>query len=504
MAPDNDGRHEPGSGAADYSDTTPNPRRRTTTAAMVAAVAVAMVVAIVGAVALVWMSSTGDDLPMLRVGARQRALGEMGAADLMWDSTSFVLADGVDIEAGEAAAWRWTAPTDDDVAGLAQRLGLTGTPERVSADQGGGWKLDGLTVAPSGDWYFGPTTVLSVCADPDVAAAGGGDGVTAQCDPIVAPSPMPTQDEALATAERVIGEQTAAGFEVVATDPSWVAIEVTYLVDGEPSGHIGTLGFGPEGLSGSGRLGSVEFVGDYPTISASDAVQRLSQPMGLTVIGNAMSLYQGIATNEPVASMPAAEPAAPAEPAEPAEAVAPVAPAEPAAPAEPVGPVAPAETVVNLVGVRPVLVPFFDADGVVWSLPGYVYEDAGGQSWMVIAVSGDYIDQSGDQPVDSPGSDGEPGSTTTWGDGGSGGVVEPYPGDSGDGIDPGIDDGQLPPVPDVVGLTEAAATVMVEQLGFTLRVVARDGETFMVTRDYRSDRVNVMVVAGVVTDAYIG
>ena len=487
MAPNNDGRHEPGSGDAAYSDTTPNPRRRTSTAAMVAAVAVAMVVAIVGAVALVRMSSTGDDLPKLRVGsAQQSATGEKGAADLMWDSPSFSLADGVDIEAGTASAWRWIAPTDADVADLAQRLGLTGTPERVAADQGGGWKLDGLTVGPSGDWYYGQTTVLSGCADPDVAAVAGGDGVTAQCDPIVAPSPVPTQDEALATAERVIGEQTAAGFEVVATDPSWVAIEVTYLVDGEPSGHIGTLGFGPEGLSGSGRLGSAELVGDYPTISASDAVQRLSQPTGLGVVGNAMSLYQGIATNDPVASMPAAEPAAPAEPVVPAE------------------PVAPAETVVNLVGVRPVLVPFFDVDGVVWSLPGYVYEDAGGQSWMVIAVSDDYIDQTGDQPVDSPGSDGEPGSTTTWGDGGSGGVVEPYPGDSGDGIEPGIDDGQLPPVPDVVGLTEAAATVMVEQLGFTLRVVARDGETFMVTRDFRSDRVNVVVVAGVVTDAYIG
>ena len=90
MAPNNDGRHEPGSGAADYSDTTPDPRRRRSTAAMVTAVAVAMVVAIVGALALVRMSSTGDDLPRLRVGsAQQSATGEKGAADLMWDSPSF-------------------------------------------------------------------------------------------------------------------------------------------------------------------------------------------------------------------------------------------------------------------------------------------------------------------------------------------------------------------------------------------------------------------------------
>jgi len=481
MNPDNDHDSEQGPAHADYVRPERRRWRGSWTAAVVGGV---VVVALVGAVAVMRLPSGGNDLPMLRVGSQQRAMAEMGAADMMWTPTRFVLADGVDIAAGAAPAWRWTAPTDADVAGLAERLGLAGTPAPVAADMGGGWQLDGLTVAPSGDWYFGPTSVLSVCADPDVVAVAGQGGDIAQCEPVT-PSAVPTEAEALATAERVIGGQTAAGFEVVSADPSWVAVEVTYLIDGQPSGQIGTLGFGSDGLSGFGRLGRAEPVGEYPTISAVDAVQRLNQPTGLGVVGNAMTLYRGIAVDEPVSSM--------------SDVVEPIVPTEtvvPAVPTETVVPAVPTETVVNLVGVRPVLVPFFDADGGVWSLPGYDYADADGQSWEVIAVSDDYIDADGDQPVDPPDS----GATEPGFPGGDQPVDPP---DSG-ATEPGFPGGELPSAPDVVGMTESEATVVIERAGFTVRVVARDGETFMVTEDFRADRVNVVVVEGVVTDAYMG
>lgn len=471
MAPNSDERCEPGSGSATYLDTTRSHRGRTTTVVVVGAVAVAMVVAIVGALALMRMSSTGDDLPMLRVGAQQRAMGEMGADYTMWAPTSFALADGVDIVAGAAPAWRWTAPTDADVAGLAQRLGLTGTPEPVAADMGGGWQLDGLTVAATGDWSFGPTSVVYVCADADPAAGGGRGGDTAQCDPVATPAAGPTEAEALATAERVIGEQNAAGYEVVSADPSWVAIEVIYLVDGQPSGQLGFFGFGSDGLSGFGRLGSAELVGEYPTISATDAVQRLNQPTGLGVVANATMLVTGRAVGAPVDDAPGLPDAPVVEPGEPFVGI-----DEPFV--EPGVPyVEPEEVVVDLIGVRSVLAPFYDADGGVWSLSGYDYVDADGQSWVVIAVADDHIDADGDQPVDSP--------------------------DSG-ATEPGFPGGELPSAPDVIGRAESGATVVIERVGFTVRVVARDGETFMVTEDFRSDRVNVVVVAGVVTDAYMG
>lgn len=467
---DPNGGHDPEQGVGDAHYVRPE-RRRWRGSWTAAVVGVVVVVALVGAVSVMRPPSGGDDLPMLRVGTQQRAMGEMGAADMMWAPTSFALADGVDIVAGAAPAWRWTAPTDADVAGLAQRLGLTGTPEPVAADMGGGWQLDGLTVAATGDWYFGPTSVQSVCADPDVAAVAGGDGVTAQCDPIVAPLAVPTQNEALATAERVIGERTAAGFEVVATDPSWVAIEVIYLVDGQPSGQLGFFGFGSDGLSGFGRLGSAELVGEYPTISATDAVQRLNQPTGLGVVANATMLVTERAVGAPVDDAPGLPDAPVVEPGEPFVGI-----DEPFV--EPGVPyVEPEEVVVDLIGVRSVLAPFYDADGGVWSLPGYDYVDADGQSWVVIAVADDHIDADGDQPVDSP--------------------------DSG-ATEPGFPGGELPSAPDVIGMAESGATVVIERAGFTVRVVARDGETFMVTRDLRADRVNVVVVAGVVTDAYMG
>jgi len=540
MAPDSDQRPASESDNPSYVPAVQRRWRRSWTAAVAGVV---VVIALVAAVAVMRTSSGGDDLPMLRVGSQQRAMGEMGTADMMWSPTRFELVNGVDIAAGAAPAWRWAPPTDADVAGLAQRLELAGTPELMDADLGGGWQLDGLTVAASGDWYFGPTSVVSVCADPDggtvVESAGsiatdlgvvpgsGRDGDIAACDPTVAPSALPTEAEALAIAERVIGDRTDARFEVVWTDPSWVAIEVTYLVDGQPSGQVGSLGFGADGLSGFGRLGSAELVGDYPTISAVDAVQRLNQTTGLGVVGNAMTLhqgiasYQGIAGDEPVASMPdviepvdpvdSREPGNPADkPVDDVSLIEPGLPIEPMEPVEPIEPVEPMETVVTLVGVRPVLVPFYDADGGVWSLPGYDYVDADGQSWTVVAVADEYIEIDGDEPANPPGSDGEPGAVPGGAGGGSYGVIEPYPGDisdpgdSGGVIEPGFPGGELPPAPDVVGLTEAEATAVAEQLGYTVRVVARDGEAYMVTRDLRWDRVNLVIEAGVVTDAYMG
>jgi hypothetical protein len=65
------------------------------------------------------------------------------------------------------------------------------------------------------------------------------------------------------------------------------------------------------------------------------------------------------------------------------------------------------------------------------------------------------------------------------------------------------------PIPDtatgeLVGLTEKTAVACAESEGWGVRVVQRDGEEFMVTADYRADRVNLVIEDDVVTSVTVG
>lgn len=57
------------------------------------------------------------------------------------------------------------------------------------------------------------------------------------------------------------------------------------------------------------------------------------------------------------------------------------------------------------------------------------------------------------------------------------------------------------PAPGFVGLTVAEAEALAAERGWTVRVVAEDGERFMVTEDYNTNRVNLVVESGTVTAA---
>lgn len=55
-----------------------------------------------------------------------------------------------------------------------------------------------------------------------------------------------------------------------------------------------------------------------------------------------------------------------------------------------------------------------------------------------------------------------------------------------------------------VGLTEAEAENKVRDDGKEPRITGRDGKAFIVTRDYRTDRVNLVIVDGKVISAKLG
>jgi hypothetical protein len=56
----------------------------------------------------------------------------------------------------------------------------------------------------------------------------------------------------------------------------------------------------------------------------------------------------------------------------------------------------------------------------------------------------------------------------------------------------------------VIGLTEQEAIDAIEAEGLIARVVARDGEFYAVTEDYSVSRINLVVEAGLVTEATVG
>lgn len=83
---------------------------------------------------------------------------------------------------------------------------------------------------------------------------------------------------------------------------------------------------------------------------------------------------------------------------------------------------------------------------------------------------------------------------------GSGGRSGRLPAADGDSGGPG-DSG---PTGGLVGLGETGAAAAAAELGFTVRIVARDGEWFPVTKDYREDRINIVVENGAVVRAFVG
>lgn len=57
--------------------------------------------------------------------------------------------------------------------------------------------------------------------------------------------------------------------------------------------------------------------------------------------------------------------------------------------------------------------------------------------------------------------------------------------------------------PDFVGLTEGEANDLAEERGLQVREVGRDGECFVVTEDFRTDRVNLEFAGDLVVGAAI-
>ncbi|MCX6522461.1 MAG: hypothetical protein NTZ21_17525 [Actinobacteria bacterium] len=443
-----------------------------------------------------------------------------------------------------AASWFFApgvAPTAEQVEQLAAAFGVTGEAVELSADMGGGWTVgpnDGsapsVTVAADAmqSWWFSPAWqtegrgIVDDCAlypagDPAADPSTAGQPV---CEPAQPPAGIPTADEAEANARALLTSLGGdpAGYELETYADEWGASVTAFLVlDGVRTNLSFNVGYGEQGAItwAGGFLAAPQRGADYPRIGVDAAIERLNDQANAWMTGYGPAVRDAGVATEP-AVMPAVEPAvgeddAPAT--EPTEGVlGPDGAATSAGSAGAATAEAPTDTVladpavgdctdpavscvaVDSVDLAPMVIDLnqvtssleqvWAADGTVWLLPGYAFTGADGMMANVLAVEDQYLEQAEPEVLPEPVPLPEPMPVETAVPG-TDGVGEPAP-----VVDAAFDGSTL------VGLTVDAASKLAEASGWTVRVAREDGVDLAVTMDYRDNRFNVAVEAGVVTE----
>ena len=364
----------------------------------------------------------------------------------------FTLADGVDIAGAKQDVWKLGTPTETDAKDLAQRLGITEQVQR-NGEYGALFQAGNLTVMANGSWSYYENSDRSVtsCVMPtdspesDQPQDGSVDGCVIETPPDA--ENLPTDSEARAKTLELLGD----GFQINNVMRSaWdVTVDGTYLVEGKDTSYWGLVGFADQGRisSASGLIGEPSNVGKYKTISASEALPRLSGGMFMA-FDNVRAATDVACTSE-----------------------------------------APCTTTITFTSVRRTYTQLYDSSNTVWIVPAYEYSDANGGTWTAMALDDSYL-ETADVSMDT---DNVPA------------PVEPMPVPLPDETD----GGSVEPVPTIatsapIGLSELEAIKLIESEGFTARVIARDGESLPATKDYRLDRVNISIENGVVVSAELG
>ena len=304
------------------------------------------------------------------------------------------------------------------------------------------------------------------------ASPAGSAGSSVACDPGVAdcvvsppvPANLLSEREAM---NRTISTLTTGGYNTAtytfaARTTQW-STDVTGVLNiaGVPTNMFVSFSFGDNGtvLAASGPLVYVKRANGYYMISPKDAVKRL-QDARYTSWGNATDLAIREVQSPPDSG-------------------------------------AGVSRVIPITGVRYVLMQARLTAETSILLPAYTFTNDNGEVGTVIAVEDKYL-VFGNSAVPSgssvvvPGTDAappEPIATIEPGTTGEVPIMEP------------ITDKQAQ---ELVGLTEAEASKVAMGNGWTVRIAMRDGEGFMLTTDYQTNRVNLTVANGVVTAVTIG
>lgn len=402
---------------------------------------------------------------------------------------------------GAASAWRLrplkASRALDVAAKIGDELGVSGSPEVISGDKSsysigtdskdgsGMWVYVGERES-SWSYYSGSGGAIAVGAPTCIKSEDGQERCVDPA-PVQPPKNLPSTDQAI---ERVTSIITASGepigdFTLSATKDEWgTNVQAAMKIGGIDSSYSWWFTFGEDAavISASGMVVSAERADEYPLVSPTKAVERLSTPwFGMPAVGFARDAVavDSMAPEITGDSIPAPEP-----------------------------------VVITITGVRQSLLSAYQADGEVVLLPAYVYSNADGDVGMVFAVEDKYItfeepstggatgggSSEEPAPIDPSGSSGSSGGSS-----GSGGVGGGSTSPSGS---TGVDVPAQAIIPEeaskLVGLTEDEASKVAVSNGWSVRVAKRDGEAYMLTTDYQPDRVNLTIVKGVVTGVSVG
>jgi hypothetical protein len=310
----------------------------------------------------------------------------------------------------------------------------------------------------SASWSYssgsiGSATTSSPVCPPNAECAEVGN-------PVVAPKPpanLPDEVTAIALVTQLL---TDAGMRVdrytfSATKSEWSTDVVGALMAIDVSTNISlNVSFGANAkiTYASGPLVELKNAGLYPLVTPKDAVKRLSQ-LQYGLVGPTARSAINMAESSPVTDSSA-----------------------------------PVAVTVPITGVRLALMQTTLTNNSSILLPAYTFTNADGDVGTVLAVEEKYLSY-GDSEV-TDGSD-----------------PLPTP-----GVVPGQAENPTNPVAvldnasskQLIGLTEAEAKKVAIELGWLVRIAMRDGEAFMLTKDFQSNRVNLTITKGLVTNVVIG
>ena len=284
--------------------------------------------------------------------------------------------------------------------------------------------------------------------------------------PVVDPAPPVNLPDEATAISRVTQLLKDAGLRVKpyafsATKTEWSTEVIGTLMARDVSSNISLyVSFGSDAqiMYASGPLIELKNAGMYPLVAPKDAVKRLSQ-LQYGLVGPTARSAIDMSVSSPVTDGSA-----------------------------------PAAIDVPITGVRLALMQTTLTNNSSILLPAYTFTNADGDVGTVLAIEDKYLSYGDSEVTD-------------------GGDPEPEPvGPGSPAVDPGQAENPTNPVAalddasakKLIGLTEAEAQKVATELGWQVRVAMRDGEAFMLTMDYQTNRVNLTITKGSVTAVVVG
>ena len=419
---------------------------------------------------MVSLSACGESGPVvLSLASNQRDSGENRAtADGASDAPQFVgmavdyqVVGELDPMPVEAQAWSVSnfGEAMRETQRLANAFGLDAKAKRSEDDKyvfvaedpdtkASVWLWNHLAIG--GWWSFTQVNGSTVSSSPGCPP----DDRSCVVEPAPAlPTNLISEDEAVKRSKNYLtkAKMTTADYVLSAVRTDW-STEVTGVVqvDNVLTNMTVNFSYGQDGvlMYASGPMMTITRADKYPLVTVEKALERLSLPQ-YSFYGGAARIASDVAVSESVSTND--------------QAIVPL--------------------TIPITDVRLTLMESNLSNATHMLLPAFTFSNGDGDVATVMAVSDEFVVFPDSPPVD-------PGVTEP-------GVPEPEPGVIVQELTQGSADS-------LIGLTEDEAKKVATERGWAIRVAMRDGESLMLTTDYRQDRVNITVVNKLVTSVQIG